>query len=59
MSGSQTSKLDGHLAMLRRLYHHVVNGGRTSIRDDERLGAPATATNIATAIRRLEAMQQQ
>lgn len=48
---------DGHLSRLRRLYHHVVNGGRTSPWDDRTVGAPATAENIAREIKRLERQQ--
>lgn len=42
------------LAQLRRLFHHILNGGRTRPWDDDHLGAPATLRNVAKAIRELE-----
>lgn len=48
---------DARLSRLRRLYHHVINGGLTAPWDDRTVGAPATAENIALEIRRLEREQ--
>lgn len=48
---------DGRLARLRRLYHHVINGGRTSLWNERDVGGPVTAESIAKAIIRLEAAQ--
>jgi DNA-binding transcriptional ArsR family regulator len=42
------------LATLRRLYHHVINGGSTTPSDEARVGMPATAGNISCMIRQME-----
>lgn len=52
------AEIGGELATLRRLFHHVVHGGRTSASDDARVKARATYENIDYAIRVLEGEQR-
>lgn len=48
--GAGTSRL----ASLRRLYHHVIQGGPTTPRDAAWLGEPVTLDSLARQIRELE-----
>jgi hypothetical protein len=49
------SKTAPSLASLRRLYHHVVNGGSTTADDERRTGlSPITAKALAATIREAE-----
>ena len=45
------------LATLRRLYHHVLAGGRLNSVDLSMLGGDGTLGNIERLIRRMEAIE--
>jgi hypothetical protein len=54
---SETTQRDhdlGQLAQLRRLYHHIVHGGRTTLADELWIGGSPTKENVARMIRDLE-----
>lgn len=44
----------GRLTSLRRLYHHVVQGGQPTPRDERWLGEPVTTDNLSRQICELE-----
>jgi hypothetical protein len=50
-------KINARLHMLRRLYHHVINGGKTNEYDTQLIGAEPTQDNIAHTIELLEKKQ--
>lgn len=64
MTGSYKSEpttltpTDGSLHTLRRLYHHVIHGGKTRERDRALIDAEPTLANIGRAICELEARQR-
>ena len=45
------------LPRLRRLYHHVVNGGTTNVHDLGLVGREPTAANISALIQQIEVQQ--